>query len=126
MSDEPVERLFTLDEANDALPRLREALTTIREARQEVMASGERIRRAAVSDGGGPEGARYLDSLKVLREESEALAGEGIILRDPETGLVDFPAEREGRQVFLCWRLGEDAVGFWHEADTGFSGRQPL
>ena len=49
-----------------------------------------------------------------------------ITLRDIETGLVDFPALVNGRQVCLCWRLGEERVGFWHELDSGFAGRRPL
>src|SRR5205823_5088226 len=61
-----------------------------------------------------------------LRTEITELAELGILLRDPETGLVDFPAEREGRRVFLCWRLGEAEVGFYHEETTGYSGRKPL
>ena len=54
------------------------------------------------------------------------LAEQGILLRDPDTGLVDFPAERDGRRVFLCWRLGEDHVAWFHEEQSGFSGRKPL
>ncbi len=50
----------------------------------------------------------------------------GITLRDIETGLIDFPALVDGRQVWLCWRLGEDDVEWWHELDTGFAGRRPL
>ena len=46
-------------------------------------------------------------------------------LKDIEEGLVDFPSEREGRTVYLCWKLGEDVIGYWHELDTGFPGRQP-
>jgi len=58
-----------------------------------------------------------------LTAEVEAL---GVIVRDPETGLVDFAAVREGKPIYLCWRLGEDRIGFWHPRDTGFMGRQPL
>jgi hypothetical protein len=50
----------------------------------------------------------------------------GITLRDIERGLIDFPALVAGRQVWLCWELGEDAVGYWHELDTGFGSRRPL
>ena len=84
------------------------------------------IRRGAPQNGGGAHGKEYWEALSALRREVEALAGEGIILRDPESGLVDFPARREGRRVFLCWRVGEDSVGFWHGPETGFSGRRPL
>jgi len=50
----------------------------------------------------------------------------GIELKDPELGLVDFRSIREGREVYLCWQLGEEHLSFWHEIDTGFAGRQPL
>jgi hypothetical protein len=50
----------------------------------------------------------------------------GVELKDPATGLIDFPSWRDGRVVNLCWKLGEPAIAFWHELDTGFAGRQPL
>lgn len=120
------ERFFTVEEANAELPALRDRLTRIREARATVIRSAEVVRRASPSDGGGPEGAVYLEAVRVLREAVEALAAAGIILRDPDTGLVDFPARREGRTVYLCWRLGEERVEHWHDAASGFSGRRPL
>ena len=48
------------------------------------------------------------------------------LLRDIEQGLIDFPGTRDGKEVFLCWRMGEDAVNYWHDPDTGFAGRRPL
>jgi hypothetical protein len=54
------------------------------------------------------------------------LIGLGIQVRDPQTGLIDFLSERDGEEIFLCWRLGEDAVAWWHPIDSGFAGRQPL
>ena len=56
----------------------------------------------------------------------EKVQGMGIELKDTETGLVDFRSIREGREVYLCWKLGEEHVSFWHEIDDGFAGRQPL
>jgi hypothetical protein len=50
----------------------------------------------------------------------------GCELKGIEEGLIDFPSPREGRTVYLCWKLGEDSIGSWHELDTGFAGRQPL
>ena len=120
------ERRYTLEEADAALPGLREALPRIRDARRTVFDAGRRIRAAAAGDGGGADAGPYLDSLKVLRVEMERLAEGSIVLRDADTGLVDFPAERDGREVFLCWKLGEDQVGFWHDPDAGFTGRRPL
>jgi hypothetical protein len=120
------EREFTVEEANALLPALRESLERIREARQVVLAGGERIHRAAPLDGGGSQGKAYWEALSTLRKEVESIASQGIVLRDPEGGLVDFPTHREGREVFLCWKLGEDRVAFWHGPESGFAGRRPL
>ncbi|HZA27925.1 MAG TPA: DUF2203 domain-containing protein [Actinomycetota bacterium] len=125
-SEREGERLFTVEEANAQLERLRISLDRIREARQVVLRSGERVRETAPSDGGGMEGETYWNALRTLREEMEGLAADGIVLRDAESGLVDFPAEREGRVIQLCWRLGEERVAFWHEVDAGFGNRKPL
>jgi hypothetical protein len=120
------ERRFTREEANALLPTLRETLPRVKEARQVVLDGGERIRRSVSRNGGGQVGKEYMEALSTLRREIEALAAEGIVLRDPETGLVDFPSEREGRDVFLCWRLGEGDVAFWHGPEGGFAGRKPV
>ncbi|MGH2572517.1 MAG: DUF2203 domain-containing protein [Actinomycetota bacterium] len=120
------EREFTVEEANSLLPALSRSLTQIKEARQAVLHGGERIRRSARWDGGGSQGKEYWDALSTLRREVESLSEQGIVLRDAEEGLLDFPARREGRQVFLCWRLGEVRVGYWHGPETGFAGRRPL
>jgi hypothetical protein len=120
------DREFTVEQANAALPAIREALVRIREARQVVLSGGERIRRNAPTNGGGREGKEYWEALATLRRDVEALNEQGIILRDPESGLIDFPSTRDGREVFLCWRLGEADVGHWHGPEGGFAGRQPL
>lgn len=120
------ERRYTLEEANAALPRLRELLPRVRAARRAMIESSRRITEAVAADGGGVAGSEWFDAQQRLRADITALAEAGILLRDPETGLVDFPAEREGREVYLCWRLGEDDVAWFHETTTGFSGRQPL
>jgi hypothetical protein len=120
------EREFTVEEANSLLPALSESLGLIKEARQVVLRGGERIRRSAKTDGGGRQGREYWEALATLRREVEGLTAQGIVLRDAETGLLDFPSRRDGQEVFLCWRLGEDRVGFWHGPESGFSGRRPL
>jgi hypothetical protein len=119
-------RHYTVDEANAALPELRASLVRIRDARRTVLRSAERISRRSPSDGGGIDGTAHWEALRVLREEVEGLAARGIVLRDAETGLIDFPARREGRLVYLCWRPDEDRVTHWHEVDAGFGGRRPL
>jgi len=120
------ERLFTPEEANAALEELRARLPRLREARQRLIDSGERIAAAVEIDGGGVAGTDWFEAQEELKAELLWLAERGILLRDPNTGLVDFPAERDGERVFLCWRLGEDRVGWFHDEQAGFSGRKPL
>ncbi len=120
------ERLFTREEADGELAALRELLPKLREARATLISESRRIERVVAADGGGAEGRAAFESGRALERAVKDLATRGVLLRDPESGLVDFPAEREGRRVFLCWRLGEDSVGFWHEENSGFLGRKPL
>jgi hypothetical protein len=120
------ERRFTLDEANGELTELRERLPRLRRARQEMIAASQRIKDAVAIDGGGVSGGDWFRHQQTLKEDLEYLADRGILLRDPDTGLVDFPAERDGRPVFLCWRLGEDEVAWFHELNSGFGGRKPV
>jgi hypothetical protein len=120
------ERVFTLEEANGALEELRSRLPRLREARQRVIDAGERIGAAVEVDGGGVAGTDWFQAQEDLKDELLWLADRGILLRDADTGLVDFPAERDGHRIFLCWRLGEDRVGWFHDGQAGFSGRKPL
>jgi hypothetical protein len=120
------DRTFTVADANAELVQLRERLPRLREARLGLIASTERITEAVASDGGGVAGSDWFRHQETLKTEVEYLADRGILLRDPDTGLIDFPAERDGEQVFLCWRLGEDDVAYYHSVHGGFSGRKPL
>ena len=61
-----------------------------------------------------------------LRDSLHELQANGVVLRDLDRGLVDFPALREGEEIYLCWEEGEDEIGFWHDTESGFGGRQPL
>jgi hypothetical protein len=120
------DRLYTLEQANAQLPDLRERLPRLRVARDGLIAASERIKEAVASDGGGVAEAGWFTHQQTLKTELEHLAERGILLRDPEIGLIDFPAERGGRPVYLCWRLGEDQVAWYHEANAGFGSRKPL
>lgn len=128
-------KLFTLDEAHALLPRLREIMPEVQDKKRTLdalRAELEEMGRAA--SGNGHILAGDLDDKRrqaqVLAERLNKLVSEigdmGCELKGVEEGLVDFPAEREGRTVYLCWKLGEDRIEFWHELDTGFGGRQPL
>jgi hypothetical protein len=126
MDEEP--RLFTVDEANALVPRLRPLLERLAEV-QRTLADPEvlqRLRSAAAGNGGGTAAREVL----AAGEEFARLSGEveslGVVVRDPAGGLVDFPAERDGEPVYLCWRVDEAGVAHWHDRDSGFIGRQPL
>ena len=120
------ERLYSLDEANAELADLRERLPRLRVARGGLIAASERIKEAVASDGGGVAEAGWFAHQQTLKAELEHLAERGILLRDPEIGLIDFPSDRDGRRVYLCWRLGEDEVAWYHEVSAGFGTRKPL
>ena len=119
------DRVFTADAANAELEDLRTLLPRLREARRRLVKASTRITDAVASDGGGVAGTDWFDAQLELKADVQQLAKAGILLRDPEKGLVDFPAERDGRRVFLCWQLGEDEVSFFHEETNGFSSRKP-
>jgi hypothetical protein len=120
------ERRFTATEANAELEDLRDRLPRLRDARQRMIAASQRITEAVASDGGGVSGSDWFSAQQTLKDDVTALAERGILLRDPDAGLVDFPGDVDGRRVFLCWRLGEPDVSWYHEVDSGFAGRQPL
>jgi hypothetical protein len=118
--------LYTVDDANALLPELRDLLERIRIARQRLIRASRRITEKVASDGGGVAGTDWFEAQRELRDEIVWLSERDIALRDPETGLLDFPGEREGEEVWLCWRLGEDQVGWWHPLESGFLSRKPL
>jgi hypothetical protein len=120
------EHEYGVEEANELIPEATQALEEIRRDRQIILAGGERLGRVATLDGGGEVGKEYWDALSGLRRRLEWLNERDIVLRDPETGQIAFPSQRDGEPVFLCWRMGEDRVGFWHGPESGFAGRRPL
>jgi hypothetical protein len=123
------EKHFTVDEANALLPEVRSLLLRIQGARDRLVVDWEKavpVLKLARMNGGGKEAGPYLSDLNELNQRMRELMEMGIQLKDLDRGLVDFPAWREDREVFLCWHLGEDAVRFWHDLESGYAGRQPL
>lgn len=117
---------FTVDEANAALAMVEPLVEAIRDAQQSMEQDHDAVAESVPGNGGGGAGVRYLEANRTIARATAELETIGVVVRDPSTGLVDFPAERDGEQIFLCWRLGEDAVAWWHPTDSGFAGRQPL
>jgi hypothetical protein len=122
------ERHFTREEVNALLPQLTELLGQLREARDELtdVEAHEALAEAAPSNGGGEEGRRVGVAFLEVRRLLETVEQAEIVLRDIDRGLVDFPALIDGREVYLCWELGEEEVGFWHDLEGGYGGREPL
>ena len=121
---------FTLDEANSLIPWLVETFRKLELLRQEYTAIQERFADLERASGNLADG----DKLKVsaehlarqIEEGVEEILDKGILIRDVSRGLVDFPSQRDDREVYLCWIGGEDRIDYWHETDRGFSHREPL
>ena len=122
------ERHYTVEQANAALAFVMERLGRLRAARERLTDEEARLALAgaAPGNGGGEPGRQVSEAFVELRSALGELQAVEVILRDLERGLVDFPALRDGREVYLCWEEGEDEIGFWHEQDAGHAGRQPL
>ena len=122
------ERHYTVEEANEALPWVGERLAAMRDAHARL--TDEQAREAladgAPGNGGGHPGRQVGEAFVELQAGLGALSGREIILRDLERGLIDFPAVRDGEEVYLCWVDGEPEVAFWHGLDAGYGGREPL
>ena len=127
-------RLFTLDEAIFLLPTVRQLMTEIQAAKAEMDGLTTELERLMGLTGGNGHLAADIASSREevqkaamkLQKVIEELDGIGVELKGIDEGLVDFPSERDGRVINLCWRLGEETIAWWHELDTGFASRQPL
>jgi len=123
-------KLFTLDEANALLPDIIPKLESIQSLYARIEGLRDEARLAAGSSvfGGGMEGGTgYVNTLYKVGMLTTELHELGIELKDYTRGLIDFPSMRGERIILLCWQLGEgDEIGWWHETDAGFAGRQPL
>jgi hypothetical protein len=130
------DRVFTPAEANSALPEVREAAERLVALRRRMHALDGRQRElvTAIGGNGGGHAGNDLnaaqDELRTLAEASAACIGRlhdlGVVVKDPDTGLLDFPSDRGGEVVLLCWRVGEESVEFWHGLADGFAGRRPI
>ena len=126
---------FTREEAETLLPQITVVLHQIQEYRQAMQQSEEELGDLHVQAMGNghhlhgriakfqKELAQHLETLQTLIVKLNEF---GCVLKDPDMGLIDFLSLRDGREIYLCWLLGEDRINYWHYLDAGFAGRQPL
>lgn len=127
-------RHFTREQANELLAQVRPLTEQLVEHRAALVAAQSDRRQLALQvagNGGDVGGASALDE-QIAREHAgvarcvNSIHELGGVVKDADTGLVDFPARVAGEEAFLCWRLGEDEIAYWHRIDEGFPGRKPL
>ena len=117
---------YTRETANELLDEVRERLVRLRQAYAEIAGHRASMASAASGNGGDAGASRWLASSRTAADELSWFVDRDIVVRDIEQGLIDFPGRREGREIYLCWRLGEDDIAHWHELTTGFQGRQKI
>jgi hypothetical protein len=123
-------RYFTVEEANRMIPQIQGMVERLRQGQQRLLRhrpTAEATAQKAAGNGGGSDAGAYLsDYSQTFARSLAQLQALGILVKDVERGLIDFPHWREGREVYLCWKYGEERIDSWHETDSGYSGRQPL
>lgn len=124
MSDE--ERLYSVEEANALLPFLAPTLVELREKFELAESARASVARAAAGNGWSEKRERWSVTMARVAELMERLQEWGLQLRDVATGLIDFPAVVDGEEAYLCWRLGEPEVAWYHSRREGFGGRRRL
>lgn len=119
---------FTLEQAQRALPLVRRIVGDIVQTFAEVgeLEKGLRTHSPVGELTGQALRDTHARKFESLRELVDELTDIGCELKDAQRGLVDFPAEKDGRPIYLCWLLGEEKIAHWHELETGFAGRQPI
>lgn len=117
-------RRFTLEQANRSLPLVGRIVADIVRSHRSLTELHEKLENTKSARDQQSIQERLEAENKHLQEYSDELADVGCELKDFDTGLVDFIGRHQGRDVYLCWRLGEDRVAYWHELHTGFAGRQ--
>jgi hypothetical protein len=128
-------RLFSFDEASELLPRLQEVVSEMQEKKRALDRLQEQI--GALTGRASGDGHLLARDLSAKRAQADAVSKEmnallaeitemGCELKGIDEGLIDFPHERDGRVIYLCWKLGEERIEWWHDVDAGFAGRQAL
>jgi hypothetical protein len=122
-------KLFTVEEANTVLPEVKPLMADLLEKRARVMVQRQGLGSLLddiLVDVGGPALNELVQEFEAIENLIEQIQSYGCFVKDINVGLLDFPAEIDGKQVFLCWRYGEDEVAFYHGIHEGFNGRSPI
>jgi hypothetical protein len=130
-------KYFSAAEANATLPLVRAIVRDITDLARDLRDRHERLARVRAKEQHGALGDAYQEEIQQVQADFERdeermheyereLRDLGVELKDPYTGLVDFPCWMNGHEVYLCWRAGEPEIAFWHEVDAGFAGRQKI
>lgn len=122
-------KIYTLAEARAALPVVKAHMGRIQRAREAILqlrpTAWAAIQKAA-TNGGSHEAGELALHARQLEESVKLILRMGIQIKDLDHGIIDFLGMRQGHEVYLCWRYGEDDIGYWHELHTGFAGRRPI
>ena len=128
-------RLFTIEETNQLIPTLKELIQDLQEKRDRIAKAEAEIDVLELISNCDQKGsaqeferliARHRQAVDQFYAVVEAIHSHGCFLKDVDQGLIDFYGVRDGHVIFLCWRMGEEEVSFWHEVTEGYTGRQPL
>jgi len=122
-------KYFSLQEANEALMSIRTWMDEIQTIRSQILVHQPEIwsvMEKSAGNGGNPTLSRMVKTFDRLDALIHSIQDAGVIIKDINTGLLDFPAIKDGREVYLCWKHGEDDIAFWHEIEDGFAGRQSI
>jgi hypothetical protein len=122
-------RYFTLPEANETLDLIRPLMDEIQQIRRKIQQEQPDVWPAVVKsagNGGNRALSRMVLDFERLEVQVHRIQDMGVLIKDVNLGLLDFPALRQGHEVYLCWQYGEGTIAFWHEVEAGFAGRQPI
>lgn len=122
-------RYFTLPEANATLQAIKPLIEEILALRQAILDQREAVWpviQRAVGNGGSQAASQLALEFNRMDALVHQIQDTGVIVKDLNIGLLDFPHLKEGREVYLCWKHGEDSIAFWHEVEAGYAGRQPI
>ena len=122
-------RYFTVEEANALLPELQPLVGRLLELRAQVSHDSRAIANVLANvhqDVGGPVASRLVGQFEQIETLIQRIQNYGCVIKSVESGLLDFLCERDGRDVYLCWRYGEPSIRYFHEVHSGFQGRRPI